>query len=150
MTNILQAGLAKSTITPPAGISMTGYATRPSNAAGVHDDLFCKVSVFSNGETTAALVCLDLLGLNFEQVRWIRDEVENRLGIPGSHVFVACSHTHAGPATVLLRFCGTPDDSYLPGMLETIVETVGKAKQDLAPCSIKTGEAERSSPGLFQ
>ena len=57
----LQVGVAKTNITPPLGGSMYGYGARGSNvSAGVHDPLFAKTIVLSDGTKKLAIVTLDL------------------------------------------------------------------------------------------
>ena len=50
------AGTAKVKITPPAPTPMSGYASRTENFEGVHDDLFARVIVLSDGENKAAII----------------------------------------------------------------------------------------------
>ena len=72
-----------------------GYQGRP--AQGVHDDLFARALVLGDGETTVALVVLDLVGMTNRHIARIRGVVARRLAIPEGAVLVACTHSHASP-----------------------------------------------------
>ena len=72
-----------------------GYLGRP--AGGVHDDLFARALVLGDGETTIALIALDLVGMSNRHIARIRASVSRRLEMPEPAVLVACTHTHAGP-----------------------------------------------------
>jgi len=72
-----------------------GYQGRP--AGGVHDELFARALVLGDGETTVALIALDLVGMSNRHIARIRASVSRRLEIAEPAVLVACTHTHAGP-----------------------------------------------------
>src|SRR3989304_741922 len=72
-----------------------GYQGRP--AQGVHDDLFARALVLGDGETTVALVVLDLVGMTNRHIARIRSVVARRLAIPEGAVLVACTPSPAGP-----------------------------------------------------
>ncbi len=100
----LSAGIARVVITPPVGISLTGFAGRPPST-GVHDDLLATALVLTertaSGDDTAsraALVALDVLGMYGDAIApAIKAQVEAVTGIPAARVFLQCSHTHYGP-----------------------------------------------------
>jgi len=72
-----------------------GYLGRP--AGGVHDELFARALVLGDGDTTIALIALDLVGMSNRHIARIRASVSRRLEMPEPAVLVACTHTHAGP-----------------------------------------------------
>lgn len=84
----LRAGVAKSDIT----IS--------SPEAVVHDPLYAKALVLSDGRTTVAIVAMDAVAIGMigevsdEFLPRLRQRVEDELGIPGGNVLVNASHTH--------------------------------------------------------
>ena len=67
----LQAGLAEMEITPPIGYRMDGYFTERLST-GVKDPLMAKALVFQQGDTKAALVVGDLLGVPQTLTREVR------------------------------------------------------------------------------
>ena len=59
----LRAGYAGGDITPEPGLDLGGYWGRSSRATEVHDALEAKVLVFGQANARAALVALDVVGL---------------------------------------------------------------------------------------
>ena len=58
----LTAGAARVEITPPLSIPYLGYAPRHAFFEGVHDPLFARAVVVSDGERRIALVVADSIG----------------------------------------------------------------------------------------
>lgn len=95
-TSALRVGVATIDITPPVGYRMSGYFNeRPST--GTHDPLHAKALVLRQGDTRAALVVCDLIGLPAEVSQAARDAAEKKLGIPAGHITIAATHSHTGP-----------------------------------------------------
>jgi len=103
----LKAGVARATITPPVGIQLVGFAGRgPSD--GFHDHLYATALALSDGRTKAVLITCDLIGLEADLVRELREEIARRTDIPAGNVVLSCTHTHYGPS-VGLPHHGEPD-----------------------------------------
>ena len=130
----LRAGAARIDITPPVGQPMAGFPqlkitpTSPTDTAlyigrqgvsqGTHDPLYARALVLDNGQTTLALVAVDLIQVSAAFTAYVRAAVNQAVGIPPAHVLLAASHTHAGPD--LLRW----EDGLQPGVEETIRQQV--------------------------
>ncbi|MDB5077913.1 MAG: hypothetical protein JWO42_4092, partial [Chloroflexi bacterium] len=71
----LRAGATAVCVTPPIGVDLAGYSGRQSGSTGVHDDLYGKALVLDDGQTTLALVTVDLLQLDDAAVQEIRAKV---------------------------------------------------------------------------
>ncbi len=138
----LTAGTARTVINPPIGADLCGYAGRIPGCTGVHDDIHAKALVLSDGRTTGAIVSLDLIGLDYMQVAKIRKTAAAETGIPAENIFIGASHTHAGPATALLRACGYPDEQYVAAMLGMISDTIIAASKGMRPAKFGHGTAE--------
>jgi hypothetical protein len=67
-------------------------------STGVHDDLYARALILDSGETRAAIVSLDLIGLDFTLADALRKAVLLRTGI--SAAIVNCTHTHSAPFTI--------------------------------------------------
>ena len=102
----LLAGSAKANITPYVGAFLAGFGSRDHGCEGVHDELFARAVALKSGETAVAAVSCDLIGLTRESIETIRRQVEAATEIPASHVMLACTHTHSGPTTGVLRHPG--------------------------------------------
>jgi hypothetical protein len=95
--NEMQAGVAQSDITPPAGTWLVG-CEGPST--GIHDPLFATALVLEQAGTRHALISLDLCGLEQEDSRAIRQAVAQRCALSPEHVTLMCSHTHSAPISI--------------------------------------------------
>ncbi|MFQ5809075.1 MAG: hypothetical protein ACE5JM_05605 [Armatimonadota bacterium] len=91
------AGAAKKSITPKAPGQYLAGLDANRRATGVHDEIYARCLAISDGNTTIAIVCLDLIGLLPTQVEAIRAKVPD---IPASNVIVACTHVHSAPDTI--------------------------------------------------
>ena len=99
----LSAGVAKANITPYVGAFQAGFGGRDHGSEGVHDELHARAVVLHAGQTAAAVVACDLIGLSGGSVAAVRERVERATDIPGENVMVACTHTHSGPTIGILR-----------------------------------------------
>jgi neutral ceramidase len=136
---MLQAGTAKTDITPPVGIELTGFISRHQPSIGIHDPLYAKAVVLDDGTTKLAIVSCDLLALSRDSVKIIRNIITKSTKIPQSNILIACTHTHSGPATVFLRNCGTVDRDWVSKLEQLIADTVIRANQELQPASLGYG-----------
>ena len=92
----LKAGFARIDITPPLGTRVVGYY-RVRYAEGILDPLLATAVAVSDGENTAVIMSLDLIGIDQVTVDRIREGAAEACGIAKEAVFVACTHTHLGP-----------------------------------------------------
>lgn len=99
--SILKAAAAKVDITPDLNrhrIYMAGYGAKGRRPRGIHDPLYARLLVLSDGRKTVGIVGLDLLG-------FYRNDVEELRALSGftgddRYLFVAATHQHAGPDTL--------------------------------------------------
>jgi hypothetical protein len=93
-----KAGTAKVAITPEEPIWMAGYAARTHPSEGSRHDLWVKALVLEDPVgTRAALVTLDVCGIDRGLSLQIRDDLAARFGLDRARLVLACSHTHCGP-----------------------------------------------------
>ncbi len=111
--------------TPVKGVRSPGFGLR-----GPDDGLWARAVVFRQGETAAALVALDLIGLLHDDVLAIRTAVSAR-GVPIDHLVVHATHTHAGPDTLGPwgpdRFTSGRDPVYVAQVRDAVVDAVEDA-----------------------
>ena len=91
----LKAGVAVVDITPPVGMRMSGYFSERLST-GMHDPLQAKALVLIQGETKAAFVACDLIGIPSSYGRKARELAEKKTGIPADHIAVHGTHSHTG------------------------------------------------------
>jgi hypothetical protein len=89
-------GVATQDITPPVGYRMCGYFSERVST-GTHDPLLAKAIVFQQGDTQAAIVCCDLIGMHEPVTIRARELAKERTGIPAEHILVHGTHSHTGP-----------------------------------------------------
>ncbi|MCB9152106.1 MAG: neutral/alkaline non-lysosomal ceramidase N-terminal domain-containing protein [Caldilineaceae bacterium] len=93
----LRAGFGRVDITPKLGCKLVGYGGREQGATAVHDALLARALVLENEDGCWGLVSADLCYLSEPSVTAIRQAVSAQTGIPGEHLLISTTHTHAGP-----------------------------------------------------
>ncbi len=146
----LRAGFAIVDITPPLGIRMSGYFSERL-ASGIKDPLLAKAMVLRQGDTAAAIVCCDLLGIDETLTRDVRARIEAERGIPGDHVVLTATHTHTGPLYGDMQRFFKDDPDAEPDAIETqtaayeaelrdrIVAAVAEADAAARPVQVRHG-----------
>lgn len=94
----LKVGVSSRIITPPIGIPMAGFSARTEVSQGIHDDLYAKILLLEENDVRIALITLDLIGLNRDEIDKLREIVGKELGVSSKEIMISCSHTHSGPA----------------------------------------------------
>jgi hypothetical protein len=141
----MKAGLAQIEITPPVGTPLTGYIARDGLSTGVLDPLYTKALVVEDGDLLCAILACDVLGLRLSYVQSVRAAIHEATGIPAAHILIACSHTHAGPATMALQDCGDVDEGYLATLREKLVEVTVQARAAARPARFAVGHGQVSA-----
>jgi neutral ceramidase len=134
-----KAGSATVEITPPVGMELGGYAAREQGAIGVHDPLYAKALVLDDGRTRALILACDLLGVDAEDVRMVREAITARSGIPSGHIMIAASHTHSGPSTLHTIGIGERDEHWIPLLREKLISCAERAARFLEPVTLREG-----------
>ena len=141
------AGVARARVTPVEPIFMKGYGSRTRPSEGVRQDLFVKALALGDETgTVSILVTSDLHSYTRTMSARIADAVWRRFGIPRDRLILNASHTHSGPAVTAEPLLRPAEDinaaqesvirRYTAGLLDQVVETIGRAINDLAPVSV--------------
>lgn len=138
----MQVGVAKIDITPPVGIDMTGFIAREGPSLGVLDPLFARALVIDDGTQKAAIITCDLLGLHWHFVKQVRSAINTATGIPAGNILITCSHTHAGPASMLLQECGEMDANYMARLQDAFVEVTWQACSNRQSAQMAVGHGQ--------
>lgn len=145
-----KAGAAKVLITPEQPLWMAGYGGRDHAAEGKLTDLWAKALVLEDGRgSRAALITLDLVGLDRKLSLSIREAVAKTHGIGADHVSICASHTHTGPVVgqnlAPLHYLQLDDqqrqciDQYAVQLQQKVLEAVRLAVEKLAPSRLSWG-----------
>jgi hypothetical protein len=140
----LLAGFAEADITPKISedkpVFIAGYGMN-RRATGVHDPLVARCVVLASGQQRIALVSVDLVGLQYPQVRAIRARLPHL-----AYVMVSSTHNHEGPDVIGIwgrnPFHRGVDEAYLDLVVERVVQAVQQAESHLAPVTAAFGTAE--------
>jgi len=139
----LQAGAAKTVITPHDSLPMGGYAKYhhlllwslfPRRNTGVHDDIHARALVLDDGHTTLALVAVDLMAYYHHDVLAVRERVRAKTGRDDLQVMVAAIHIHSGPDTYGVYGC--VPQSYREFTYEQCAEAVAQALAGMRPARV--------------
>lgn len=123
----LMAGFASEVITPRGPVWIAGFGMMRMSL-GVHDDIFARALVVSQGNEKLALVSVDLIGVQLADVLAIKAVIA---GFRPDQVLIASTHTHSGPDT--LGLWGLPpvfsgrDKHYMKRLGEAVARAVERA-----------------------
>ncbi len=137
-----RAGAATSNITPPLGGDIVGNFL-PITATHIHDELHARCLVLDDGQTRLALVVCDLLGIHRSVSDAARAAIEQRLGIPQSHVLISATHTHSAISALGGRYQVEQELSdYQRFVVDRIVDGVQRANNLLRPAELGFGSVD--------
>ena len=120
------------------------------------------ITVTDGANNTVALATLDVGNLTAETTEWVRREVTKQTGIPGDHICLNVSHTHAAPTMVELGpywassigVCFAP---FRERVERLTVEAIVAAFSDRTPADLyfgrgmtETGYNRRAAAGTVQ
>ena len=155
-----QAGASRLDLTPDvkaASVPLGGYAARLGAAAtGVHDPVFARALVLTDGTTKVGIVSLDLCFLPAN----VKAEVVKRVQAAGltkldsEHLLLTATHTHCAPDPLAMHSGNTFDlkgwTRFDPKLLDftagKIADAILRANERLRPAQI--GSSVAAEPGL--
>ena len=151
----LKVGVGTAEITPPLGYPMSGYF-HARGATGTLDPLLAKAVVFSQAGTKAALVVGDMIGIDHQLGKAVRERVQELTGIPPENVIVAATHSHTGPnyRADLVKYMSRKSDApiaegdrvaYIPQLIEGLASAVAAADKKTQPVSVQSGAGQEEN-----
>ena len=138
----LQAGVAKVKTTPESPVTMSGYGGRDEPFKGVHDDLYTRAIVFSNGTRKALVIAADIIGLSRDYCLDLKKSITEKTGIPGEYIVIAATHTHGGPTTGTYEKQSDAVRAYVASLNENMLNASVTANANLKPVTIGSGRGE--------
>ena len=118
----IRAGFSQIDITPTQ-LPVSIYA---GSADHVTDPLFACAAVLSDGRVTVAFVSFDVVIVEWEYVRRIRQGIAAQRDIKAENILVCATHNHACPA-VVDRPGSAKDEAYLDFMVDRGIDAVVEA-----------------------
>lgn len=137
-----QAGAAMRVITPDPLLPVSGGVGIPKPAEGKQGDLTARALVLQSGDTTIAIVGLDLLGFPSVLGDRVREQVP---GIPPANILIGSTHTHSAPDCYAFP---TPDGGhtgdldYMDKVCNLAAEAINEALDHLQPATLRTATGE--------
>jgi len=143
----LQIGVAAAPITP-AGPTFLAGGIPYRLALNVHDDIWARAVVVDDGTVRLALVALDLIGISYDQVVLIRQDIAGRVDV--DYVLIAATHTHNAPDLigVWAPFPSCADSAYRKFVGRRVADAVAEAVQDIRPAYLHIAAGDSGDPPL--
>lgn len=118
---------------------------RPANS--VHDDIWSRTVVLQQGDTTVALVSLDVVGFFYDDVEEVR-VLAAAEGVDVDHIMISATHNHEAPDTLgqwgqMVGKRGV-DEAWLDDLKDQVVQSISEAIADLTPVTMATATADLS------
>ena len=135
----LQAGAAQRVITPPVGVSLTGWNPRSMGDIRSHfvrDDLHARALVLKREVQAWCLIAVDLAGVDAATTAQIREGVAAQTGMAPDAVMVCATHTHSGPAVCPVATTYSPEE-----MARFTIGRDGKAPQGMGTMTAVSSSA---------
>ena len=132
-----RAGAALRIITPDPLLPVSGGVGTPKPAVEKRGELTARALCVTDGETTVAIVGLDVLGFPSVLGDRIRKLVPQ---IPPENILIGASHTHSAPDCYGFPLPSggfTGDLNYMQHVCEKAAEAVREAFQNLQPAALK-------------
>lgn len=137
------AGYGQADVTPDVNgktpVFIAGYGQN-RRATGVHDPLYARAIVVSDGNKKVALAAVDVVGLQYPTVQEIRKRLDGF-----DYVLVASTHNHEGPDTVGIwgptPFKSGVDPEYMESLVAKTVGAIQAADQARVPVTASYGTA---------
>ena len=136
-----RAGYARLDITPPLGVRLGGYGSLGAVRAstGVLDPIYVRAIAFGQGDRTAVMLVLDMLGMYGPELEQWPPRIAQRLGLPREAVFACCTHSHTTP--VVTSFREPSDPQYDEWLFRRLGDAARMAVDDLKPVTdVRGGE----------
>ncbi|MEV4017588.1 hypothetical protein AB0J35_44580 [Nonomuraea angiospora] len=143
----MRVGHGTAELPVPDGTPMGGYIDRPGPSTGLADPLSVSAVTWSDGGRRFALAIADVICVN-------EDLAGRARRAAGCELWLAASHTHAGPETGCVPGGGPTPEPWLGRLTEAVRTAVRRAIDAERPCEgvAYRGElhgvgADRSRPG---
>lgn len=133
----LRAGAARIDITPDVkaiAVPLGGYTARAAKpAVGVHDPVYARAIVLSQGGAKMGIVSVDLcfLPANFRELIGNRIAASGVVGLGIDHLLIAATHSHTSPDPLAMHSSNTSSmtgwTSYSPALAQFEAERIAQA-----------------------
>lgn len=126
---LLKAGWGKRPITPAIGTPLAGFGDRKGKpSTGVHDDVFVKALVLSDGDDTVAITGSDMLIIPDNLADLVRERVSKETSLTANNILFNASHDHSSTGAWGPGFAGKEiAGEYNPGIVAFLADAFAGA-----------------------
>lgn len=138
----LMVGVGQRLITPNPLLPISGGMGPTAPATEKRGELTARAIVLRKGQTTVALVALDLLGFPSVLCDRVRAQTPR---IPSANILIGCSHTHSAPDCYAFpdgKGGHTGDLKYIDLVCKNAAEAINEAIDNLQAAQLKIGTDE--------
>jgi hypothetical protein len=142
----LRAAAAAVNITPApdAALPMSGYAGRTDGFKAIHDDLNVRAIVVADGNTQAAIIGCEVIGIASDLWDRIVSRLTKETSIPRENILLAAVHTHAAPAIGTYNEAAEGEilrkrNEFIQKLEDGVVDAVRQAQAKLQPARMGFG-----------
>ncbi|MCM8769860.1 MAG: neutral/alkaline non-lysosomal ceramidase N-terminal domain-containing protein [Candidatus Omnitrophica bacterium] len=143
----MKCGFGRVDITPRVGVELCGFGPFLNrHSLGVREKLWAKAAAIEVDSKKLVLVSCDLIGIDGQSTKKVRQLVKRETGWPEESVMLHCTHTHSGPTTINLIGWGESDPPYRELLPYRISHACVQAIKNLVPAKLSYAEVE--CPGI--
>jgi len=134
-------GFARLDITPPLGVDIPGGWNKKVGE-GVLDPLYVNAVAFGDGERTAFILSMDMLGIYGPMMQW-KDSIAKDMDIDPDSLILCCTHSHTTPNVARPE----ADPLYDQWLYRRLCNAITMSRNDLKPLE-ELAFAEDQAVGL--
>lgn len=140
--DMYRIGYGRVDVTPLESVPQAGFGNTDRHFnTSVKDPICASCFAITDGcDTTVLLLSIDLQRADITTVENARANIQRELGVPGNHVMVCTTHTHAGPEMFLPDM--PPVARYRVRLDEGILLAARMAMFDRRPATVSMGQVE--------
>jgi len=150
----LQVGAARVDITPAsdAALPMGGYGARTQGFQRIHDHIYVRAIVLSDGSHQAALLAWELIFMPDPVWKELSQRISKELSIPAENLILAAVHDHSAPTLAAMTASRPPASAnpagptpspatiaYTTKVENDAFEAVRRAQANLRPAQVGFG-----------
>jgi len=140
-SGVLCVGVAKVDMTPDDPSSLTNLFQ--TQYTGVHDKIYARAIVLSNGPAMAAIIAVDTV--EFADGTPLVERISRETGIPTSNIILAATHNHNAPMLSLQNASGSRKSgpgaaAFIAKVEDDLVASIKKAKAGMQPARVGVGK----------
>jgi hypothetical protein len=137
----LQAGFARTDITPTQPVTLSGYESRKGLSQGVHDPLSARAIAFEHAGHRLVLVSTDVIGFyGSGTVESLRKAILDACQLQPAELFLCAIHTHSAPTVTFDAEKGHSNNvEYSKALQAKLAEVARAALAGLGPIQLGVG-----------